>query len=615
MDVKFLNLTEGLKTPLAELLPFLGLKECDGGIPVSVSVCEKGFSLEKTDCGFVLSYARKTDFFRALPFLKEGKAVAQKAEFNTLCYMADVSRNAVLSMDGARRMIRYLALMGYDSLMLYAEDTFEIPGYPYFGHMRGRYTCDELRELDDYADSFGVELIPCVQTLAHLKSALRWGAFAPFRDTEDILLAGDERTYDFIDKMMTAISSCFRSKRVHIGMDEAHNLGLGKYLDQHGYTNRFDILSDHLEKVIDICRRYELEPMIWSDMYFRLHNQGSYYVSQGLLPDEIVKKVPEGVGLVYWDYYTEDPVRLDNMFENHKLFGDLIFAGGAWKWSGFAPCLRISNKRCVLHSDACFRHGCKDVIVTGWGDNGGDASQFSILPSLLIYAEKCFNASVEDADVAARFESVFGIEMEAFMKMDLADDLLGPYEKVANPSKYLLFNAVFGGLMDAHIPEGVSDHYLKASKELLAYADHPEFGYMFSSLGSLCYLLEKKASLSVDIRKAYEEGKKDVLRWYAEKEIPEICSRIDDFIVLFRQQWYMENKTFGFEVQEVRLGGLKETLKSAAIRLKSYCSGEVSRIEELEQPVLPYAADEEGNPKKLLCLNNWMLNSTAAKYY
>ncbi|MBP3300120.1 MAG: beta-N-acetylhexosaminidase [Clostridia bacterium] len=616
MKLNFLNLPADLAAPLSEVSDRYEVSG-SGTLSVSVSSCECGFTVEKDGDGLKLSYAKKKDFFRALSFLNQvwttGESVCQNAAFSTLCYMADVSRNAVLSMDGARRMIRYLALMGYDSMMLYAEDTFEIPEYPYFGHMRGRYTCEELRELDDYADSFGIELIPCVQTLAHLKSALRWDCFASFIDTDDILLVNEPKTYEFIDKMLKAIASCFRSKRVHIGMDEAHNLGLGKYLDRNGYQNRFDILSGHLAKVKEMCDGYGLEPMIWSDMYFRLFNHGGYYMKEGKLPAEIVEKVPKGVGLVYWDYYTENLEILDNMFENHKLFGNLIFAGGAWKWTGYAPCTRISNRRCFIHADACLRHGCNDVIVTGWGDNGADASQFSILPSLLIYAEKCFNTSADEDAVSARFNAVFGIEMDAFLKMDLVEDVLGAVDKIANPGKYLLFNGVLGGLFDSHVPEKASAHYLNAAKELLQYADHPEFGYLFATLGSLCHVLEKKASLSVDLRKAYKDGKRDVLRWYAEKEIPEVISRIDDFLVLLRQQWYTENKTFGFDVQEVRLGGLKETLRSAAVRLKSYCNEEVSAIEELEQPVLPVKADGDGNPRDVFSFNNWSYIATASK--
>ena len=111
--------------------------------------------------------------------------------------MADDSRNSVMTVKSTKQLIRYLALAGYDSLMLYTEDTFDLPGYPYFGHMRGRYTEAELKEIDDYADLFGIEVIPCIQTLAHLSTALRWPDFDGFKDTEHILMVGDERTYAY----------------------------------------------------------------------------------------------------------------------------------------------------------------------------------------------------------------------------------------------------------------------------------------------------------------------------------------------------------------------------------------------------------------------------------
>ena len=65
------------------------------------------------------------------------------------------------------------AAMGYNALMLYTEDTYEIFVEPYFGYGRGRYSVQELRELDDYAAAHGVELIPCIQTIAHLNTLKR----------------------------------------------------------------------------------------------------------------------------------------------------------------------------------------------------------------------------------------------------------------------------------------------------------------------------------------------------------------------------------------------------------------------------------------------------------
>ena len=54
-------------------------------------------------------------------------------------------------------------------------------------------------------------------------------------DTDDILLIDSEEVYDFIDKMFESLAKNFTSRQVNIGMDEAHMIGLGKYLSQHGW--------------------------------------------------------------------------------------------------------------------------------------------------------------------------------------------------------------------------------------------------------------------------------------------------------------------------------------------------------------------------------------------
>ena len=109
--------------------------------------------------------------------------------------MLDCSRNAVPTVDGVQKWIDILSDLGYNTLLLYMEDTYEIRGEPYFGYMRGRYTEEELREMDVYAKEHGVELIPCIQALAHLQSIERWPEYWGHFDCADILCVGDERNY------------------------------------------------------------------------------------------------------------------------------------------------------------------------------------------------------------------------------------------------------------------------------------------------------------------------------------------------------------------------------------------------------------------------------------
>ena len=84
----------------------------------------------------------KSRFFRALGMLvqalKDGeteKMISEKPLFTTNGTMVDMSRNAVMTVDTVKFMLRKMALMGMNMYMLYTEDTYHVENRPYFGHM------------------------------------------------------------------------------------------------------------------------------------------------------------------------------------------------------------------------------------------------------------------------------------------------------------------------------------------------------------------------------------------------------------------------------------------------------------------------------------------------
>ena len=217
--------------------------------------------------------------------------------------MLDCSRNAVIRPDAVKQWIDILAELGYNTLMLYTEDTFQLDTQPYFGHLRGRYSQQELHAIDDYAFSKGVELIPCIQTLAHLNQIFQWDCYASIRDCYDILLAGEEKTYDLIDEMFRVVSKTFRSKQVNIGMDEAHMLGRGQYLTRFGLQERTEILLAHLERVSEIAKKYDLQLCMWGDMFVRMINAAANDMDPIDVADKVRSRIPDNVDIIYWDYY------------------------------------------------------------------------------------------------------------------------------------------------------------------------------------------------------------------------------------------------------------------------------------------------------------------------
>ena len=88
--------------------------------------------------------------------------------------MLDCSRNAVMRVESVKKYAEIIKKMGYNTLMLYTEDTYEVNNQPLFGHLRGRYSKKELKEIDAYCNEIGIELVPCIQTLAHISSIFKW---------------------------------------------------------------------------------------------------------------------------------------------------------------------------------------------------------------------------------------------------------------------------------------------------------------------------------------------------------------------------------------------------------------------------------------------------------
>ena len=298
-----------------------------------------------------------------------------------LTVMIDCSRNGVMKPEKVKEFAKIMKNMGYTGLMLYTEDTYEVENEPYFGYMRGGYTMAELKDMDGYCQSIGIELIPCIQVLAHLGHLPRWEDYYLHMDAADVLLVGDERVYTLIDNMLSTVSKCFTTRKVHIGMDEAFYLGLGRYLQQHGYRNRFDILIEHLNRVKALTDKYGLQPMMWSDMFFHLAN-GSKDAEEKEIPQDVLDKVPEGIELVYCDYNAKDKSLYDANLKAHKQFvnNKTVFAGGICTWTGYAPNLRIALDSTEAAMKSAKEYGIEHVILTMWGDDGKDCSYFAALP-------------------------------------------------------------------------------------------------------------------------------------------------------------------------------------------------------------------------------------------
>ena len=501
--------------------------------------------------------------------------------------MIDCSRNAVMRPESIKRMVDILSSVGYNTLMLYTEDTYEVAGQPFFGHLRGRYTEAELQDLARYCQSKGVELIPCIQTLAHLGAIFKWRKeYLPINDCDDVLLIDDEKTYQLIDDMFAAVSRCFLTKKIHIGMDEAYRVGLGKYLAQHGYRERFDVINSHLHRVCEMAKKYGLEPMVWSDMFCKLALQNEdYYAGRDWRAIEEKANLPEDVSLVYWDYYSDDYDRYDRMIKINQAFHrPVLFAGGAWTWCGFAPDNAFSIRNTLPAMQACAANGVSDVLMTLWGDDGGECSRFSVLPTLF-YAAALQEQWGGMETVKQRFKACCGMEYDSFLLLDKLNTPPGEHTNTA--AKYLLYSDPLMGLTDWRLGSGVDAYYGALRDRLNGVEVAEEFRPIFESAAALCDVLSVKSELGLRTRAAYGKADKAALRRLAEVDYPAAAQKVRLFHAAFERFWMSENKPHGFDVQDHRLGGVAQRLESCRRRILAYCDGVQQSIPELEEELLP----------------------------
>lgn len=529
-------------------------------------------------------------------------------KFNNFGVMIDVSRNAVMKVETMKWYLPLLKKMGYNCVFLYAEDTYAVEGEPYFGYMRGRYTAEDMKEMDEFASSIGMEMIPCIQTLAHLNATLRWEKI-PI-DTADIMLTDDDRTYELIDHMFASLSKCFKTRKIHVGMDEAYLLGRGKHLDIHGYQPISEIIKRHLDRVCDIAKKYGYEDiMLWSDMYMRAFNEGEYYVDDYVkVPKSVVEAIPDGVIPVYWDYYHHEERIYDIHFDAHKQMSkNTWFGGGAWSWAGFMPHNDYSMFTMKPAIRSAVKNKVKNAFITMWGDDGAECSKVAMLPSLFAISE--FAKGNEDMElIKAKFKKLSGISFDEFMLLDAPNEINGTSVEnkgALNPSKYMLYSDYFNGFLDVTVVGGEGEKYKVLAEKLYAVAKKTrKFGYLFNTAAKLCDALSVKFELGMKTRNAYKAGDKETLRALAENEYVEAEKLIKAYALAFEKQWYYENDPCGFDVQDIRLGAIIRRTSSCRRRLIDYVNGKLDSIPELEEELLPFRAE----PKRSIYCNQ-------AKYY
>ncbi len=575
---------------MERLAGILGYEIAEDGIRLRAEQSEK-IGVTFADGEGVIYYKERHHFFRELGVFvqnvkeKESFDITEDDFFKTVGVMFNASSCSIPTVASVKLMTDYLAVMGYNLMMLYTEDTVELEKRPYFGHMQGRYTKAELREIDDYAFDYGIEVIPCLECYGHMGSYLKWAEAKPIKDTETVLLAREEATFTFLDELIGEVSSCFRSKRIHIGMDEAWDMGRGAFLNKHGYVPPVQIFNEYMERLIGITNKYGLIPMMWSDMYFRTNSISGtdYYGEYIQVSEETKKSIPKEVQLVFW-HYGEEPHCDDYMMKKHNdLNRDVIFAGGLWDWSGMFPEHNYALETTKFSLGACRRNQVKEMMTTSWNS----LNLFSNLLGLSFTAELCYQPDSTEEMLKERFEACCGGDFDAFYNMSNYHNQFGEGKEYPDFNqrflgKHLFWQDIMAGFYEHYLKEcPMSGFYRENAEKMKQYSGKWEEFYRLAE--SAFSYLSVKTQIAETMAPAYKSGDRKTLEVIAEELLPQLRSltrEVHDRQQIIWRKYYHQN---GWWNCDYFYGGMIMRCESAQNLLKQYLAGEIDAIHELEE--------------------------------
>lgn len=200
--------------------------------------------------------------------------------------------------------IKLLAESGYNGLLLYLEDRIRTKSYPY-PQDNECYTPKDISHIIEFAQSYGIEIIPCVTTLGHGDRFFRHKELARLAELQGDLtdrFGGTKRNsfcisnpdfYNFMETYIREVASLFPSKWFHAGLDEFFDYNLcprckklmPDFLsEQNGFLN-------HIIRMRNLLAKAGKTMLMWSDMF-------EFY------PD-IFEQVPADVVMVDWQYQVD----------------------------------------------------------------------------------------------------------------------------------------------------------------------------------------------------------------------------------------------------------------------------------------------------------------------
>lgn len=257
-------------------------------------------------------------------------------------------------------LFRQLARYKINTAVFEFEDKFQYERHPVLS-APGALSHEQVRKLVQTAKKYYIEIVPLVQTLGHVSFIAKHPEFLHLREVAKSnwqLCPLKEGTFPLIRDMLEELLDVVEpAKYVHIGGDEARELGMGPEC-RAKWGDRAPVESYRLwlTFVCDLLKKRGKTAIVWDDMFLRHFNAAD------------MARLPENLIYMRWDYDTGKFVERDKLILNLKY--PVWIATSAQTMTPIFPDqrLRVYNNANFIPDAVAL--GVKGVLNTAWEDEG-----------------------------------------------------------------------------------------------------------------------------------------------------------------------------------------------------------------------------------------------------
>lgn len=197
---------------------------------------------------------------------------------------------------------------GYNTLILGLNATVRTSVSSYF-NVDDSYSMEEMKEFVDYIHSIGLDAVPAFENMGHIDKFLSYEenkSFAEFENEKEqargwlgsafsprgqVGCMCKPKLFDALDSYIREVCSIFKSKYVHMCMDEIFEFAecdtCRKMLKDTSKTKK-QLFLDLIMHNYNLVRSMNKEMMMWTDFF-------EYY--------DVTESLPRDIILCHWDYY------------------------------------------------------------------------------------------------------------------------------------------------------------------------------------------------------------------------------------------------------------------------------------------------------------------------